>query len=119
MNTRRAAHSWPSLVQGTRRMVKAEPFGRPERHGAALTIRHPALRCLERAQRCLGHHRRAIGASLDAGDTPSRRQSYTCATKAAGDLAQLSTSHQLSTEVGQAHRRGFVIGPPGSWPALS
>lgn len=103
MNTRRAAHSWPSLVQGTRRMVKAEPFGRPERHGAALTIRHPALRCLERAQRCLGHHRRAIGASLDAGDTPSRRQSYTCATKAAGDLAQLSTSHQLSTEVGQAH----------------
>lgn len=38
------------LPQGTRQPVKAKPFGRPERHGAALTACHPAPFCLERGQ---------------------------------------------------------------------
>jgi hypothetical protein len=38
------------LPQGTRQPVKAKPYGRPERRGAALTACHPALFCLERGQ---------------------------------------------------------------------
>ena len=44
------ARTGPSLAQGTRPAVKAKPFGRPERRGAALTAAHPALWCLERGQ---------------------------------------------------------------------